>query len=406
MRPLDSPSDTGLVLVTSAKPSTFLESLPLLVEQEQPELHRTSGNQDKGMRKVRITVKVNEPSRGKANTVSLDDSSGRKTTEADGVVCSLFGWTVDKNEKPQNSLPADETKEDNFRDMIHEKAGGIFTILEQSRQDHFACRTVLERQDSQQEGRDDVDIVGKGDCSPVTTDLDQNALKFDHHDLVYRPSMRPMQAQNRIPAVTSREETVIFNLLTKNTEGSFEESPPTNDTEENRLIESMLEIIGTEKERFHKAMETIEVKHIFQYNTNLLGSLVSFYGSKSEVVVEESGDFERGMATHDLSLEDEEITKDKGQASEQNKQPASHEGSDVGSGMQESVSRALVTSLPIVETVTSLEERYPSRDLHRLEESLQSAKAELMVYSQHFSSEKQDDSPVAVLLMLASVLLL
>jgi hypothetical protein len=132
----------------------------------------------------------------------------------------------------------------------------------------------------------------------------------------------------------------------------------------------MLESIGTEKERFHKAVKTINVKHIFQANTNLLGSLVSFCGSKSEVVVEKTGGFELDMAT---------------QASEQNKQAANHEGSDVGSDMQDSVSRFLVTSLPGVETVTSLEESYPCRDLHRLEESLQSAKVELMVYSQRTS---------------------
>jgi hypothetical protein len=323
---------------------------------------------------------------------------GRKITDSDGVFGSLFDWTVDKNEKPPNSLPADRTKEDNFRDILQDKAEGIFTILEKSREDHFACRTVLERQDSHQEERDDVEFVGKGDCSPVTTDLDQNALKLDHHDLVYRPSMRPIQSQNRIPAVTSYTETVICNLLTKVTEGSFEESPPTNDSEEKGLMESLIESISTEKERFHKAMETIDVKHIFQANKNLLGSLVSFYGSKSEVVVEKSGDFERGMAIHDLSLEDEEMHIHAAASRKTFKKTSS--------GMQESVSQPLVTSLPIVETVTSLEESYPSKDLHRLEESLQSAKAELMVYSQHFSAEKQDNSLVAILYKLASVSLL
>lgn len=369
MRPLNSPADAGLVLVTSIKPSMYIGRLPPLREPAQLELRvssaatvpagksRKESRPHQRMRKVRITVEEKKGSTG--NKEPTFHGSARDT----GAFGSFLNrWAGAEKSSEGSPLLVNGAKQDNYPYLIQQKAGNLFEMIDQTRQDHFTCGRG-QAQDSQQEGRDDV-----GECS--------NFVALNAQDAT------PIGMPANSASAVARQAT---DLPTEATDAG----------EENKFLQRMLASIGMEKGRFHEAIKTIGAKQLFQDSAGLVGNVLSFYATKSEAVDENK---EETQSTEKTEKMDEAISKT----------CAPIEATDelnVGSGLQDYFSTCMAVNLPIVETVVSVDDMVVDERKRSttFQSQMTSTKDTMMRYTSIFSFDRPSDAAQLTVLRLAGI---
>eukprot|EP00980_Cylindrotheca_fusiformis_P016444 scaffold4902_cov115-Cylindrotheca_fusiformis.AAC.5 len=233
----------------------------------------------------------------------LETSSAKRRIKALG---SLYQWAA--NEK---SLAMDKIwKKDGDEGFIQEKAVELYAMLEQSRQEHFACGPMQEEREGSQQERDGADsvVLGKG-TSEVQTPSKKHVPAFSANN-GGKINGKSVAKSNEfgyfgdvVKNIDSEKDRLLETMKAARLKQVFQDSLVTfYGSNEPEQFGEVANSIDSEKGKLVETMKTVGLKEIVLDHLSLLdGSLLAFYGSNE---TEYFGDVANSIDSEKGKLED------------------------------------------------------------------------------------------------------